>query len=267
MNVYSILVMEQTTAGGRMRDGMKHTARGNAGMVKSRHAEEDGRKLSRDAINALPLFHFSGKVSLVRKPEDMDYALRKLIRKANGKSPHILAPDGKTEATQVLGFDTETRPSFRKGKSYTPSLIQLALEDEVFLFHLKWMPLGRELISILEDAAIIKTGVAVHDDMRFLAKLAPFTPSSVVDLGEVAARNGIENRGLRGLAAFFLGMRISKGEQCSNWGNSALSPRQIRYAATDAWISRAVYFSMREAGLDFSSAHQELSATKAHTSV
>jgi ribonuclease D len=130
--------------------------------------------------------------------------------------------------------------------------VQLALEDEVFLFHFKWRPLGPDLLSILENPAVIKTGVAVHDDMRFLNAVRPFRPASVIDLGEVARLNNVENRGLRGLAALFLGLRISKTEHCSNWGHGDLSPRQISYAATDAWISRALYLKMHESGLDFS---------------
>jgi ribonuclease D len=171
----------------------------------------------------------------------------RLGRRGNAPSCHP------SKAAGVLGFDTETRPSFRKGKNYTPSLIQIALPDEVFLFHLNWLPLGADLIGLLEDPRVIKTGVAARDDMRELAKLSPFTPHGVVDLDEVAAKNGIKTPGLRSLAAMFLGLRISKGEQCSNWGNKALSPRQIRYAATDAWVSRAIYFSMRNAGLRFPS--------------
>lgn len=190
-------------------------------------------KLSRDDINALPLFHYEGRINLARSAEDVEEAVARLSRES------------------VLGFDTETPPSFRKGKSYSPTLVQLAGANEVWLFHLKWQPLGTGLISLFENPDIIKTGVAVHDDMRFLAKITPFTPQAVVDLSEIARRNRVENRGLRGLAAAFLQLRISKGEQCSNWGNSELSPRQIRYAATDAWASRAVYLSMVEAGLDF----------------
>lgn len=191
-------------------------------------------KLDRDAINALPLFHFEGKITLVRAPKELDAAMERL------------------SAEKVLGFDTETRPSFRKGKSYSPTLVQLAVENEVFLFHLKWMPLGSDLLNLLRNPELVKTGVAVHDDMRFLAGIRAFTPRAVVDLGEVARRHNIGNRGLRAMAAAFLGLRISKTEQCSNWGRADLSPRQIRYAATDAWISRAVYFSMLEAGLDMS---------------
>lgn len=156
----------------------------------------------------------------------------------------------------VLGFDTETPPAFRKGKTHAPTLVQLAGSREIVLFPLKWQPLGPELISLFENENIVKTGVAVHDDMRFLGRIVPFEARSVVDLSLVAQKNNVENLGLRGLVAAFLGLRISKGERCSNWGNRELTPRQIRYAATDAWASRAVYLAMREADLDFSQAVQ-----------
>lgn len=195
----------------------------------------------------------------MRSEDDMEYALHRLESADSGpgsdrRGQEAHAPDARgseTHGRKVLGFDTETRPSFRKGISNSPSLLQIALEDEVFLFHFKWRPFDDKLIALLENPDIIKTGVAVRDDMSFLSKICPFAPASVIDLGDVAGKNNVENRGLRGLAAVFLGFRISKGEQCSNWGNSELSPRQIRYAATDAWVSRAVYFRMRAAGLDF----------------
>lgn len=203
-------------------------------MPHSARADNRGAydKLSRDAINALPLFHYEGRISLARTDEEVEAAVLRL--------------SGET----LLGFDTETPPSFRKGKSHPPALVQIAGAKEVVLFHLKWQPLGPALISLFENPDILKTGVAVHDDMRFLAKIVPFAPRAVVDLSEIARRNGVENRGLRGLAAAFLGLRISKGEQCSNWGNKELTARQVRYAATDAWASRSVYLAMLEAGLD-----------------
>ena len=205
-------------------------------LPPKRTASPDERtraKLSKDEINSLPLYHYTGKIILVRTDKELDAALKRL------------APE------KTLGFDTETRPSFSKGKSHSPSLIQLATAAEVFLIHLKWLPLSAELADLFENPDIVKTGVAVHDDMRFLTKLLPFAPRSVVDLSAVARRNNVEHHGLRGLAATFLGVRISKGEQCSNWGNKELSPRQIRYAATDAWVSREIYLRMLSAGLVF----------------
>lgn len=195
-------------------------------------------KLSREAVNELPLFHYTGKIVMVQTRQELAYAMKRLV------------PQGAAQGESVFGFDTETRPSFCKGKTYTPSLVQLATAEEVFLFLLRKLPLPQELVNVLESSAIIKTGVAVHEDMRCLTRLLPFEPQSVVDLNEVARKNGIECQGLRKLAAAFMGVRISKGEQCSNWASPELSARQIRYAATDAWVSRMLYLRMREAKLD-----------------
>ena len=126
------------------------------------------RRLSSDEINALPLCHYEGPIHLVRSLEDWEKAL----------------PDLQQE--QVLGFDTETRPSFRKGRVNTPSLVQLATARAVYLVQLSWWPFGPELAGLLADPAVIKAGVAIGDDMRELARLYPFKPAGMVDLGMVA---------------------------------------------------------------------------------
>ncbi|WP_300718537.1 3'-5' exonuclease [uncultured Desulfovibrio sp.] len=189
------------------------------------------RHLSSDEINALPLCHYEGPIHLVRSLEDWEQAL----------------PDLRRET--VLGFDTETRPSFRKGRVNAPSLVQLATASAVYLIQLSWWPFGEELASLLADPGIIKAGVAIGDDMRELARLHPFTPAGTVDLGQLARSYRLTTQGLRTLAANLFGQRISKGPQCSNWSVPELSRRQVIYAATDAWIGRAIYLRMRELGM------------------
>jgi ribonuclease D len=193
--------------------------------------DAEGRKLSREDINTLPIFHYPGKVILIRTSE----GVKKAVERLSGET--------------VLGFDTETRPSFIRGKSYPPSLVQLAGESATYLFQLKWQPLSFPLADLLASGHVVKAGVAAHEDMRALEKLYPFIPAGVVDLAAVARRYHLQNHSLRSLAASFLGVRVSKGEQCSNWGLRDLTVRQIRYAATDAWVSRAIYLRMREQGL------------------
>ena len=150
---------------------------------------------------------------------------------------------------QVLGFDTETRPSFRKGRVNTPSLVQLATARAVYLVQLSWWPFGPELAGLLADPAGIKAGVAIGDDTRELARPYPSKPAGMVDLGMVARAHQLTTQGLRTLAANLFGQRISKGPQCSNWSVMELSKRQVIYAATDAWIGRAIYLRMRELGM------------------
>ena len=149
----------------------------------------------------------------------------------------------------MLGFDTETRPTFRKGKINAPSLIQLATERAVYLVQLAWLPFGPHLAEILADPNVIKAGVGIRDDMRELSRLHDFEPAGLVDLGNAARAHKLPSQGLRTLAANLFGWRISKGSQCSNWSLMELSQRQIAYAATDAWIGRLIFLRMREFGL------------------
>lgn len=189
------------------------------------------RKITKAEINELPLKRYMGEIRIVRTPEELEDALVVLRR------------------SSVLGFDTETRPTFRKGKINLPSLVQLACAEAVYLIQLSWMPFSEALATLLEDDAVIKTGVAVRDDIRDLQKLHAFQPGGIIDLGEVAKQFGLETHGLRNLAANFLHFRISKGAQCSNWSNKELGEQQILYAATDAWVSREIYLRMAELGL------------------
>ncbi|MDD4701780.1 MAG: 3'-5' exonuclease domain-containing protein 2 [Desulfovibrio sp.] len=189
------------------------------------------RRLSSEEVNALPLCQYEGHVHVVRSEEDW---LR--VR------PQLLDES-------ILGFDTETRPSFRKGRRNSPALIQLATAQAVYLVQLAWLPFGADLAELLANPAQVKAGVGIRDDMRDLAKLYDFEPAGLVDLGGVARAHKMPSQGLRTLAANFFGWRISKGSQCSNWSLPELSDRQIAYAATDAWIGRLIFVRMCELGL------------------
>lgn len=185
--------------------------------------------LSKEAINLLPMVGYDGPVYLVQREDELCPALDRLR--------------GET----VLGFDTEMRPSFVRGKEvYPTSLLQLSGEHCVVLIRLNKVPLTEALTTILCDPLVLKVGVAIGDDMRFLRRKAEFSPAGLVDLGLTARSHNIKTQGLRSLAANFLHVRISKTAQCSNWDAAELSPLQIRYAATDAWIGRQIYLKMSD---------------------
>ncbi|MBQ7617832.1 MAG: 3'-5' exonuclease domain-containing protein 2, partial [Desulfovibrio sp.] len=162
----------------------------------------------------------------------------------------------------IIGFDTETKPTFRKGRVNKPALVQLASETAVYLVQLAWLPFGPFLAELLADATLVKVGVGIRFDMQTLAKLSPFVPAGLVDLGGVARLNKIPAQGLRTLSAMFFGWRISKGSQCSNWSLPELSSRQITYAATDAWVSRLIYFKMKELNVCFSRSGDKAAAKR-----
>lgn len=174
-------------------------------------------------IKDLPPLHFTGEILLVDHPEALEAAVAELRR----------AP--------VLGFDTETRPSFRKGEKHLPSLIQLAQENRVHLIQLKRTGFTPALADLLSDAAVAKAGVGVRDDIKALVEMRPFEPAGFVDLAEFARAHAIPERGVRSLTARFLGRRLSKGAQTSNWAARELTERQKRYAAADAWVCWRLY--------------------------
>lgn len=187
--------------------------------------------LTKDDVNECPLYKYEGEVVLVETEDGLEAALEVL------------------SGERVLGFDTETKPTFKKGKMHDPALLQLAAADKVYLFHLKKVPLDNRLAGLLANSGIVKAGVAIADDIRSLQNLHSFQPARLVDLSSVARKNNIGMFGLRGLAACFLGVRISKTARCSNWGNPRLSVQQVTYAATDAWISRQIYVQAEKLGM------------------
>jgi ribonuclease D len=187
------------------------------------------RRMSKEEINTCPMKRWTGTISVVRNRDELNASIARLA----GQS--------------LLGFDTETRPAYNKGENYLPALLQLASEEEVFIFQLRHLGLARPLRDILADGSIIKAGVSLDYDIRELKKLGHFKDAGFVDLGKLAKRTGIKNHGLRGLAAVFLGFRLSKKVQTSNWSRDVLTRQQIQYAATDAGVGRSLYLALQKA--------------------
>lgn len=188
-------------------------------------------KLSKSEINDLPIRKWEGPINLVDSDAQMVDAVLRL----------------KNE--QVIGFDVETRPAFKKGVTYRPSLVQMAGAGYVHIFQLTRLSEYTALSDLMSDPDILKVGVGLAHDAQQLQSVFAFEPQKLLDLSEVTRRVGIESYGLRSLSAHFLGFRISKRAQCSNWDNKALRPFQISYAATDAWVSREIYLAMQTQGL------------------
>ena len=182
--------------------------------------------ISKKEISALPLKHYTGSIHVI----DSDAKMRAVVRSLGRE--------------KVLGFDTETRPAFKKGESYPPSLLQLAAGDGVYIFQIGRIDSHKPLADILADRNVLKAGISVSDDIKKLNDVLPFEPSGFVELAGTAAKAGIKNAGIRGLAALLFGFRISKQTQCSRWDAPTLAEAQIIYAATDAWICREIYFAL-----------------------
>jgi ribonuclease D len=188
------------------------------------------RSISRDEINALPIRRWEGEVRVVASAEEAARALAEI------------------RDEPVTGFDTETRPAFKPGESYLPSLAQIATARAVYLFRLGSREMAAAVAEVLAAEPIVKAGVGLADDLKALKKVIEFTEKSTVDLGEAAMRRGLKQTGVRSLAAIFLGFRVPKGSKTSNWARARLTPQQVAYAATDAWACRELYVRFRTLG-------------------
>lgn len=181
------------------------------------------KSITSEEANKMPLKAFEGDIILVDEYKDLYEAIQYL----NDYS--------------ILGFDTETRPSFKKGKVNDVALLQLAANSKTFLFRINKIGLPEEIIDLLKNPNIVKVGAAIKDDIRGLQKLNDFDANGFLELQDYVSNFGIESFSLKKLSAIVLNFRISKRQQVSNWEAETLSPGQLRYAATDAWVSLKIF--------------------------
>ena len=180
-------------------------------------------KISNEETAALPAIEFKGEIRIIEHERDIVPACKFLMKQA------------------VVGFDTETRPSFRPGISYRVSLLQLSTPQLCFLFRLNKIPLAKPILQVLETDSILKIGADVAGDLRSLRQIRHFRDGGFVDLQSIASEWGIEDKSLRKLSAIVLRQRVSKAQRLSNWEAATLTDKQKLYAATDAWVCTAIY--------------------------
>ncbi|MBI9035065.1 MAG: 3'-5' exonuclease domain-containing protein 2 [Bacteroidales bacterium] len=184
------------------------------------------KEITNDEINELDLSRYEGEIVLI---EDLD-GFREAVKELSKES--------------IIGIDTETRPSFKKGIKHPVALIQIASKKRVFLFRINKSGFCNELVSLFQNPKIVKVGIAVHNDLQELTEFHPFTPQGVVDLNEYCQEIGFVSIGVKKLTALVLGFRVSKRQRVSNWEAEVLSQAQVNYAATDAWVCREIYLAL-----------------------
>ncbi|WP_372640930.1 3'-5' exonuclease [Ancylomarina sp.] len=185
------------------------------------------KTITKEEINDLPLEAFEGEIVIIDSDEGLKEAVEYL------------------KQFPVLGFDTETKPSFTKGNVNSVALLQLSSFEKSFLFRLNRIGLPFSIIDLLNDPEIIKVGAAIKDDIKGLQDITDFDGNSFLELQQYVSSFGIENYSLKKLAAIVLKIRISKRQQVSNWEAVELSVGQLRYAATDAWVSLEIYNALK----------------------
>ncbi len=171
----------------------------------------------------LPRISFPGKVHLILNDQQ------------------LLAAFDQLRAAKELGFDTETRPAFKKGEVHKVALLQLSTDSDAFVIRLHVITQFGLIKEIFEDEQVLKVGVAIRDDLKTLQKTFSFTARNFTELQTLAKTKGMQNFGLKGMTEEVMQMALSKGPKLTNWEARELTPQQIMYAATDAWIGLTLF--------------------------
>ena len=201
---------------GRSDSALHSCARVSAGVTSDETMNNSNKPV-------FPRIQFPGKIHLITNNHELTAAVPAL------------------KAATELGFDTETRASFKVGEVYKVALLQLATETDAFLIRLHGITIFEEIKFIFEDTNTVKVGAALRDDLKGLQKLFPFAPKNFIELQTLAKAKGLQNIGLRGMTEEVLQSSLSKRAKISNWEQPTLTDEQIIYAATDAWIGLKLY--------------------------
>lgn len=179
--------------------------------------------ISKQELAELPAAHFKGKITVIDDTSLVEEAVERL------------------SASDLLGFDTETRPAFKKGQNHQVALLQLSSDTECYLFRLNKIGLPDALKQLLEAADKKKIGLSLHDDFRNLKKNFDLNPEGFVELQQYVEQWNIVDKSLSKLYAILFGERISKGQRLSNWEAEHLAESQQHYAALDAYACVRIY--------------------------
>lgn len=188
--------------------------------------------ISKEAVSQLPPVEYDGGIQVVDTIDKARVALRELTR------------------ARIVGFDTETRPSFRKGQLHKVALMQLATDDFCFLFRLNKLGLFDQLRDFLENPAVTKIGLSIHDDFMVLGRSGEIAPRGFIELQSFVKEYNIADTSLQKIYAIVFGRCISKSQRLTNWEAAELTPGQQRYAAIDAWACLQLYRHLSAGAFD-----------------
>lgn len=179
--------------------------------------------IDKQTVNQMPVVTYPGRIHVIDAISQVRSAVDALRR-----SP-------------IVGFDTETKPSFKRGDKHKIALMQLATHTDAFLFRLNLVGVPAVLQQYIEDPAIVKVGLSTNDDFHQLASICNAVPAGFIELQQLVKTYHITDIGLQKLYAILFGMKINKGQQLSNWEAPHLTDPQCRYAAIDAWACLRIY--------------------------
>ena len=182
-----------------------------------------GKTITKEEIAQFDIEEFSGQIIEIQRTEDADEAVAFLSK------------------FERLGFDTETRPAFRKGSVHGVALIQLSTDDVCFLFRLNKIGFPTSLIHLLSNPQILKIGLSLRDDFQSMGRRMKFSPQGFIDLQAIVKNYNIDDISLQKIYALLFRKKISKNQRLSNWEAENLTEYQKKYAALDAWACLKIY--------------------------
>lgn len=185
-------------------------------------------KITKEQIAQMEPVTFPGRIVVVQSNQEAEKAVAYL------------------RTLRTIGFDTETRPAFRKGHVNKVALLQLSGEEYCFLFRLNVIGFPECLIDLLRDPNILKVGLSLKDDYMTMRRMACFEPHGFIELQHYVKRFNIGEASLQKIFAILFGRKISKSQRLSNWEADTLSEGQKKYAATDAWACYRIYETLNE---------------------
>ncbi len=185
-------------------------------------------KIDKTELAEMPKVEFTGAIKIIDTVEKADAAIAELSQYS------------------VVGFDTETKPSFKRGITNKVSLLQLATDEAAYLFRLHLIGITDSIVDFLQNERILKIGISVRDDFQALRKKREIEPKGFVEIQEIAARMGIDDRSLQKIYALLFRERISKSQRLSNWELETLTESQMQYAAIDAWATIKIYRYLKQ---------------------
>ncbi len=183
--------------------------------------------IDKGTINTLPIESFAGNIHIVETVEAAEQAIRAL------------------RESSIIGIDTETRPSFKKGRSNKVSLVQLSTHTDCYLIRINKIGFIDALRELFADNQILKVGISLRDDFSVLHRVDDFEPHNFVDLQSIVPQYGIADMSLQKIYAIIFGKKISKAQRLSNWEAPTLSVPQQYYAALDAWACLHIYETLQ----------------------
>ena len=191
--------------------------------ISTNNSETNLIKISKEDVAILEKEFFDGRIIVIQSSEEAKKAITYLSK------------------FKTVGIDTESKPSFKKGRQNKIALLQISTTECCFLFRLNIMGFTPEMATFFENGNITKVGLSLKDDFLMLHGMSAFTPKGFVDIQSIVDNYGIGEKSLQKIYAILFGKKISKSQRLSNWEADVLTDAQKRYASTDAWATLKIY--------------------------